>query len=161
MSVAIDLTADVGADAIGKQRTVTGLQHVTDSLSGLLKSGLSRFGLQFEAPPQPSEHPLVIVFVVGGISMREIRDIQVRSLRSPPAGIDEAEAWLGQHCLSCAQHRISASRGFTSCQLCVTQLDVLRRSGTPRTPSDRATKTLIAARRWPATPGKRPACAPR
>ena len=50
---------------------------MTDSLSGMLKSGLSRFGLKFEAPPQPSEHPLVIVFVVGGISMREIRDVQV------------------------------------------------------------------------------------
>jgi len=70
--------ATAHADAIGKQRAVPGLRHVTDSLSGLFKSGLSRFGLQLEAPPQPAEHPLVVVFVVGGISMREIRDLQVR-----------------------------------------------------------------------------------
>lgn len=60
------------------------LQHVTDSLGGLLMSGLGRFGLRFEAPPQPHEHALVIIFVVGGITMREIRDVQVRVPGSLP-----------------------------------------------------------------------------
>lgn len=71
-----------GAEALLDKQAVPELQHVTDSLGGLLLSGLGRFGLRFEAPPQPWEHSLVIVFVVGGISMREIRELQVRLPKS-------------------------------------------------------------------------------
>ena len=46
-------------------------------------SGLGRFGLRFEAQPQPWEHALVVVFVVGGISMREIRGVQARGMLCP------------------------------------------------------------------------------
>ena len=67
-----------GAEALLEKQAVPELQHVTDSLGGLLLSGLGRFGLRFEAPPQPWEHSLVILFVVGGISTREIRELQVR-----------------------------------------------------------------------------------
>jgi hypothetical protein len=43
------------------------------SLSGLLRSGLGRFGLQ--AGPKPSDCPTVILFVVGGLSIagRQLR----------------------------------------------------------------------------------------
>ena len=74
-----------------------GLRHVTDSLSGLFKSGLSRFGLQLEAPPQPAEHPLVVVFVVGDISVREIRDLQVRRLSLPSRDQLRGRALESQH----------------------------------------------------------------
>lgn len=65
------------AEAMQDKQALPELQHVTDSLGGLLMSGLGRFGLRFEVPPQPHDHALVIIFVVGGVSMREIRDVQV------------------------------------------------------------------------------------
>jgi hypothetical protein len=37
------------------------------SLSGLLRSGLGRFGLQ--AGPKPSDFSTVVLFVIGGVSV--------------------------------------------------------------------------------------------
>lgn len=43
---------------------------------GLLKSGLGRFGLVQQKQPQPGDHNTIIIFVVGGISMADIREVR-------------------------------------------------------------------------------------
>lgn len=58
---------------LGKQN-ISGLYHATASIRSLLKSGLGRFGLQKQ--PHPADNAVVILFVVGGISMLELREIQ-------------------------------------------------------------------------------------
>lgn len=52
------------------------------SLTGLLSRGLGRFGLAPAAPPRPSAGRLlgfdaVLLFVVGGVSLGEIREVRV------------------------------------------------------------------------------------
>ncbi len=42
---------------------------------GLLKSGLGRFGL-VQKQPQPGDHSTVIIFVVGGISVADLREVR-------------------------------------------------------------------------------------
>lgn len=44
------------------------------SLTGLLRSGLGRFGLQ--AGPKPSDCPTVLLFVIGGVSISELHEVQ-------------------------------------------------------------------------------------
>jgi hypothetical protein len=42
---------------------------------GLLKSGLGRFGL-VQKQPQPGDHSTVIIFVVGGMSVADLREVR-------------------------------------------------------------------------------------
>jgi len=44
------------------------------SLSGLLKSGLGRFGLK--AKPLPSDKRVIMFFVVGGLSLNEVDGVR-------------------------------------------------------------------------------------
>ncbi|CAL8470707.1 g10249 [Coccomyxa elongata] len=55
---------------------ISDLQHNNASLGGLLKSGLGRFGLVQQKQPQPGDHNTIIIFVVGGISMADIREVR-------------------------------------------------------------------------------------
>lgn len=41
---------------------------------GLLQSGLGRFGLVNMKQPQPGDYDTVIVFVVGGVSLADLRE---------------------------------------------------------------------------------------
>jgi hypothetical protein len=57
--------------------------HVASSLGGFLKSGvgaaLGTFGLRgpnVVSSPKPSDSPTVLIFVLGGITAREIRDVR-------------------------------------------------------------------------------------
>ena len=70
------------AGRVLKHQAIPGLYHATASLRGLLKSGLGRFGLQKQ--PHPSDHSVVMIFVVGGVSMLELREVhqEVDSLLS-------------------------------------------------------------------------------
>lgn len=61
------------ASFIVDRREIKGLKHSSTSLAGLLKSGLGRFGLQKQ--PQPGDYPLVVIFVVGGVSISEIHQV--------------------------------------------------------------------------------------
>lgn len=58
-----------------KRQIIPGLHHATASLRGLFKSGLGRFGLQKQ--PHPADHSVVILFVVGGVSMLELREVHL------------------------------------------------------------------------------------
>ena len=42
----------------------------------MLKSGLGRIGLLQPKQPHPADHKTVIVFILGGIGMAEIRAVQ-------------------------------------------------------------------------------------
>ena len=57
-----------------RKQNISGLYHATASIRSLLKSGLGRFGLQKQ--PHPADNAVVIMFVVGGISMLELREVQ-------------------------------------------------------------------------------------
>ncbi|KAL3161673.1 hypothetical protein ABBQ38_008774 [Trebouxia sp. C0009 RCD-2024] len=57
-----------------RRQNILGLYHATASIRSLLKSGLGRFGLQKQ--PHPADNTVVILFVVGGISMLELREVQ-------------------------------------------------------------------------------------
>ena len=57
-----------------RKQAIPGLYHATASIRSLLKSGLGRFGLQKQ--PHPADNAVVILFVVGGISMLELREVQ-------------------------------------------------------------------------------------
>ena len=57
-----------------RKQNITGLYHATASIRSLLKSGLGRFGLQKQ--PHPADNPVVMLFVVGGVSMLELREVQ-------------------------------------------------------------------------------------
>lgn len=63
-----------GADLVLKKQNIPGLYHATASIRSLLKSGLGRFGLHKQ--PHPADNAVVIMFVVGGISVHELREIQ-------------------------------------------------------------------------------------
>ena len=62
------------AEHVLKKQAIQGLYHATASIRSLLKSGLGRFGLQKQ--PHPADSAVVIVFVVGGVSMLELREVQ-------------------------------------------------------------------------------------
>lgn len=61
------------AGAVADRAEIPGLKHASTSLAGLLKSGLGRFGLQRQ--PRPGEYPVVVIFVIGGVSLGEIHDV--------------------------------------------------------------------------------------
>ena len=61
------------ATAIADRSEIKGLKHASTSLAGLLKSGLGRFGLQKQ--PQPGDYPVVVIFVIGGVSVAEIHHV--------------------------------------------------------------------------------------
>jgi hypothetical protein len=50
------------------------LKKLSTSLKGLLKTGFSRLGLQ--AKPRPTDNKLIILFVIGGLTCGELRDIK-------------------------------------------------------------------------------------
>ena len=52
------------------------LVHAKGGIRGLIKSGLGHFRLKFEEQQRPSDHPMVIIFVIGGISMAEVREVR-------------------------------------------------------------------------------------
>lgn len=66
------------AEHVLQDRPLPDLRAGATSLAGLLRSGLGRglgrFGLQ--AGPKPSDCATVILFVLGGISLAELHDIQ-------------------------------------------------------------------------------------
>ena len=41
---------------------------------GLLQSGLGRFGLLAQKQPQPGDYSTAVIFVVGGISLADLRE---------------------------------------------------------------------------------------
>lgn len=53
---------------------ISDLTPAAASLAGLLKTGLGRFGIQ-KAQPKPSDHDVVMIFVVGGASVGEIHHV--------------------------------------------------------------------------------------
>ena len=57
-----------------RKQPLPGLYHATASIRSLLKSGLGHFGLQKQ--PHPADNAVVILFVVGGVSMLELREVQ-------------------------------------------------------------------------------------
>ena len=69
-----DLASRVARGADGDQSGGAGgggsisgdVHHAVSSLGGLLKTGLGRFGLGGVSKPKPSDHALVIFFVIGG-----------------------------------------------------------------------------------------------
>jgi hypothetical protein len=65
-----------GADDAG---VGSDLFHAVSSLGGLLKSGIGgaigRFGFKAVGKPKPSDHSLVIIFVVGGITPGELKEV--------------------------------------------------------------------------------------
>ncbi|DBA79608.1 TPA: hypothetical protein ACH3X1_008295 [Trebouxia sp. C0004] len=67
-----------------KRQVIPGLHHATASLRGLLKSGLGRFGLQKQ--PHPADHSVVILFVVGGVSMLELREVHLEIISQQGLG---------------------------------------------------------------------------
>lgn len=67
---------DCYAGAVLQHQPIPGLYHASASLRGLLKSGLGRIGLLQPKQPHPSDHRRVIVFVLGGICMAELRSVQ-------------------------------------------------------------------------------------
>ena len=44
--------------------------------SGLLQSGLGRFGL-VQKQPQPGDYATALVFVVGGVSLADLREVRL------------------------------------------------------------------------------------
>ena len=78
----------VGADGKSGENTshmnaFVDAAHVASSLGGFLKSGvgaaLGTFGLRgpsVVSSPKPSDSPTVLIFVLGGITAREIRDVR-------------------------------------------------------------------------------------
>eukprot|EP00890_Picochlorum_soloecismus_P006746 jgi/Picsp_1/897/NSC_04383-R1_sec1 family domain-containing protein 2 len=57
---------------IVRGKSLSGLKHMSSSLTGLLKTGLGRIGLQQH---HPGDYELVILFVVGGLGMNEISGV--------------------------------------------------------------------------------------
>jgi len=53
---------------------IEGLVHSSTSLAGLLKSGLGRIGLQRQ--PHPGDYGMVVIFVIGGVSVAEMHEVQ-------------------------------------------------------------------------------------
>lgn len=49
------------------------LKRANSILGGLFKMGLGNFG--FQNPSKPGDHPVVIIFVVGGVTLVEIKQI--------------------------------------------------------------------------------------
>ena len=73
-----ELAARIGAGA-DDDGVCSDLFHAVSSLGGLLKSGIGgaigRFGFKSVAKPKPSDHGLVIVFVVGGVTPGELKEV--------------------------------------------------------------------------------------
>ena len=70
------------------------LTHVPSSLGGLLKSGFGLLGLQ--ARPKPGDHPLALLFLVGGLSAGELRDSrEAAAIAGAAAGGPRVELLLG------------------------------------------------------------------
>ncbi|BDA45712.1 probable Sec1 family domain-containing protein 2 [Coccomyxa sp. Obi] len=84
------------------------LQHNNASLGGLLKSGLGRFGLVQQKQPQPGDHNTIIIFVVGGISMADIREVRhiTHEMVSAQPGRVPVNVLLGGTSLMSPQHVI-------------------------------------------------------
>ena len=82
------------AGAVLQHRPIPGLYHASASLRGLLKSGLGRIGLLQPKQPHPSDHKTVIVFVLGGICMAELRSIQqaVSNMQAVDASVTQVLA---------------------------------------------------------------------
>jgi hypothetical protein len=53
-------------------KPIPGLKHMSSSLTGLLKTGLGRIGLQQH---HPGDYELVILFVMGGLGMNEVSEV--------------------------------------------------------------------------------------
>ena len=64
------------AGAVLQHQPIPSLYHASASLRGLLKSGLGRIGLLQPKQPHPADHKTLILFVLGGISMAEMRGVQ-------------------------------------------------------------------------------------
>jgi hypothetical protein len=79
---------------------VPGLLQATGSIRGLLKSGLGRFGLKFEAQQNPGDHPLVVVCVVGGVSALELREAQMAVDERQAAGAKTRVMLMGSALLT-------------------------------------------------------------
>ncbi|GMH33716.1 hypothetical protein BSKO_01550 [Bryopsis sp. KO-2023] len=89
----IPLTRQI-ASLVYQDSKLEDLSRATSLLGGLLKMGLGRLGFQNKA--KPGDHPVVILFVVGGISMMEVREVL--------AEIEDQSPWkpqvlLGGTCL--------------------------------------------------------------
>ena len=95
----------VGADGGGAETDVDGsssydacddVTHVASSLGGFLKHGvgnvLGSFGLRgstLVSKPKPSDSPTVLIFFLGGITAREIRDVRAAAANLAVGGFGE------------------------------------------------------------------------
>lgn len=61
------------ASQVFQDAPLSDLTRMTSVLGGLLKMGLGRFGFQNQS--KPGDHPIVIIFIVGGICLLEIKEI--------------------------------------------------------------------------------------
>jgi len=59
-------------DDIAHRRNIPGLKPMNTSLTGFLKTGLGRIGLQQH---HPGEYDNIVIFVLGGISLNEASEI--------------------------------------------------------------------------------------
>ena len=87
------------------------LTHVPSSLGGLLKSSFGLLGLQ--SRPKPGDAPLVLLFVVGGLSAAELRDAReaaaIANASATGAGDGpRVELLLGGTCLLSATDLVTA-----------------------------------------------------
>lgn len=76
-----------------KQQAIPGLYHATASLRGLLKGGFGRLGLQKQ--PHPADNPVVLLFIVGGISMAEMREVSQEISTQQTAGTKQLQLLIG------------------------------------------------------------------
>ncbi|TRY61659.1 hypothetical protein TCAL_13536 [Tigriopus californicus] len=71
------------------RRNIPDLQHITGGLGSMLKSGISLLGVKINTI-HPRENPTIIIFVIGGITASEVRQIQqIAAARS------KAKLWIG------------------------------------------------------------------
>ena len=93
-----ELAGRIGAGA-DDEGVCADLYHAVSSLGGLLKSGIGgaigRFGFKTMAKPKPSDHPVVIVFVVGGVTPGEMKEVAAAAAEVA-AAVDEGEGGAGK-----------------------------------------------------------------
>ena len=70
--------------------------HSASMLGGLLNAGLGRLGMgALKAKPQPSDHGLLFVFVIGGITLAEATEVREAFHRGRQSGSAMSDLFVG------------------------------------------------------------------